>query len=149
MSCVHWPHKLTPDPAFLDRADLKQYVGLPPAQAIYWMMSSCLQELNRSNLAIGASHLLSWAEASHSEAPKPSRRAERGRLASRKLMEVAQRCKDWGFSGRFLRKVPLMAHAKYLNGSEARIDRWVEALERAVVDEHRSREILGMRGDDN
>ncbi|KAJ1021607.1 hypothetical protein NDA16_003744 [Ustilago loliicola] len=35
------------DTAFIDRADIKQYVGLPPPKAIYWILESCLRELIR------------------------------------------------------------------------------------------------------
>ncbi len=35
------------DTAFIDRADIKQYVGLPPPRAIYWILESCLKELIR------------------------------------------------------------------------------------------------------
>lgn len=38
------------DPAFVDRADIKQYIGLPPVQAVYWVLRSCLLELMRNNL---------------------------------------------------------------------------------------------------
>jgi SpoVK/Ycf46/Vps4 family AAA+-type ATPase len=33
------------DPAFRDRADIVQYIGLPPTEAIYDMLHSCLMEL--------------------------------------------------------------------------------------------------------
>lgn len=38
------------DTAFIDRADIKQYVGLPPPQAIYWILESCMKELMRVGL---------------------------------------------------------------------------------------------------
>jgi hypothetical protein len=33
------------DNAFIDRADIKEYVPLPPPEAIYWMLRSCFLEL--------------------------------------------------------------------------------------------------------
>jgi hypothetical protein len=39
-----------PDSAFVDRADIKQYIGLPPQQAIYWILCGCLTELMRSRI---------------------------------------------------------------------------------------------------
>lgn len=33
------------DLAFVDRADIKQYIGLPSAQAIFNIYLSCLEEL--------------------------------------------------------------------------------------------------------
>lgn len=47
------------DNAFVDRADIKQYVGHPPAQAVYWILKSCLNELMRSSLAV-PQYLLPW-----------------------------------------------------------------------------------------
>jgi pachytene checkpoint protein 2 len=38
-------HVISLDPAFRDRADIVQYIGLPPAEAIYDMLHSCLIEL--------------------------------------------------------------------------------------------------------
>jgi pachytene checkpoint protein 2 len=38
-------HVIPLDPAFRDRADIVQYIGLPPAEAIYDMLHSCLIEL--------------------------------------------------------------------------------------------------------
>lgn len=35
------------DNAFMDRADIKQYIGSPPPEAIYAILSSCLKELMR------------------------------------------------------------------------------------------------------
>lgn len=33
------------DSAFVDRADIKEYVGYPPPQAVYWIITGCLKEL--------------------------------------------------------------------------------------------------------
>ena len=34
-----------PDSAFVDRADIVQYIDLPPSEAIYVILRSCLVEL--------------------------------------------------------------------------------------------------------
>jgi hypothetical protein len=107
------------------------------------MLKSCLTELGRRDIAVGHEYLLDWTAVGSAESEKyASKRRERGRQVSIDLMKLAQTCQTYGFSGRFLRKVPLIAHAKYL-GSQARIDRWVTALGKAVEDEHRSRGLLG------
>ena len=36
--------------AFVDRADIKQYIGPPPPEAIYEILSSCILELCRTNI---------------------------------------------------------------------------------------------------
>lgn len=48
------------DPAFIDRADIKQFIGLPNAEAIYFILSSCLAELREKSLLKGPLDLSSW-----------------------------------------------------------------------------------------
>lgn len=38
------------DSAFVDRADIKQYIGLPPPEAVYWILAGCLKELMRTGI---------------------------------------------------------------------------------------------------
>jgi hypothetical protein len=129
------------DPAFVDRADVKQYVGLPPAQAIYWILAGCLRELARSGLCPGGEKLLEWDELARSTRSVASKRGERARIASLQLADIARQAKDQELSGRFLRKVPLMAHARYLASNRTpRVDKWVEAIARSVKDEGESRD---------
>jgi len=47
------------DPAFVDRADVKEYVGYPPPQAVYWILTSCLKELMGKGL-VREFALLRW-----------------------------------------------------------------------------------------
>ncbi|CAM9169217.1 unnamed protein product, partial [Choristocarpus tenellus] len=45
------------DLAFVDRADIKQYIGLPPAAACYRVLHSCLEELVRVGIISPALYL--------------------------------------------------------------------------------------------
>jgi hypothetical protein len=47
------------DSAFVDRADIKEYVDYPPPQAIYWILTSCLRELMSKGL-VREMKLLEW-----------------------------------------------------------------------------------------
>ena len=38
------------DDAFLDRADIVQYIGLPPADALYAILNGCMQELMKKGI---------------------------------------------------------------------------------------------------
>lgn len=38
------------DNAFIDRADIKQYIGPPSEKAIYWILRGCLEELMKRGL---------------------------------------------------------------------------------------------------
>ncbi|CAG8562012.1 10596_t:CDS:2 [Racocetra fulgida] len=49
LTANYWdlPARALDDIAFIDRADIKQYIGLPSQQAIYGILSSCIRELMR------------------------------------------------------------------------------------------------------
>jgi pachytene checkpoint protein 2 len=50
-----------PDSAFVDRADIIQYVDLPPRDAIYEILRSCLSELVRKDIineTVRVTHLI-------------------------------------------------------------------------------------------
>lgn len=55
-SCYNWSYYVTiyhfwvTDIAFVDRADIKAYVGPPTLQARYEILRSCLEELIRTGI---------------------------------------------------------------------------------------------------
>ncbi len=119
----------------MDRADIKQYIGLPPPQAVYWILKSCVEELMRCGIAEKVP-LLDWPQAciakqglSLAGAP-----AEATLTSSIKLLELAEHCV--GLSGRTLRKLPVLAHAKHIGLSIPPIscETWVDALAKAAQD---------------
>ncbi|PWN93079.1 AAA-domain-containing protein [Acaromyces ingoldii] len=121
------------DDAFIDRADIKQYIGPPPAEAIYSVLFSCVEELMR----VGLVQQLDISDA----ADAAERHANGSQDAiTRTLWHLAESCV--GISGRTLRKLPVMAHARYLDvGAKTTPDRWARAMSlalRDVKDEMRS-----------
>ncbi|KAF9136845.1 Pachytene checkpoint protein 2 [Mortierella sp. GBA39] len=99
------------DIAFIDRADIKMYIGLPPPKAIYTILCSSLNELGRAGII-------------HAKHPLPERKdiwnistynnPENALLISQamdlqRISELAQ-----GMSGRAIRKLPFLAHANHL-----------------------------------
>ncbi|TIA74436.1 hypothetical protein E3P91_00919 [Wallemia ichthyophaga] len=72
------------DDAFVDRADIQQYIGNPSTKAIEVILGSCLAELFEKNLLI---------------------------YDNTSLNTIAVLCKKKDVSGRFLRKLPLLAFA--------------------------------------
>ncbi|KAH7549829.1 hypothetical protein JRO89_XS13G0088000 [Xanthoceras sorbifolium] len=106
------------DIAFVDRADIKAYVGPPTLQARYEILRSCLQELIRTRIIssfkdcdnlilpnfVTLREKLSKPEVEDAEAPLP---------LSKQLFEAAEACE--GLSGRSLRKLPFLAHAALAN----------------------------------
>lgn len=111
------------DPAFLDRADIRQYIGLPGAEAVYKILQSCLAELVRVGLA------------SHEELAAYSDAAAAGG-ASAALLALAASCR--GASGRSLRRMPVLAHARHLHAhAHPSCHDWVVAMQAAWTEMQR------------
>lgn len=111
------------DPAFLDRADIRQYIGLPGTEAVYRILSSCLAELMRVGLAQDEA-LVSFADAQH------------GGGMPHALAALAAACH--GASGRALRRLPVLAHARHLfSQPHASCTDWVHAMQTAWTEVQR------------
>ncbi|CBQ69985.1 related to PCH2-putative ATPase [Sporisorium reilianum SRZ2] len=129
------------DAAFVDRADITQYVGLPPPQAIYWILQSCLTELMRVGL-VSPIQLPSFQEALsehhdiHAGGETPTSASSR---AGYGLLDLAYACK--GLSGRSLRRLPVLAHAHHIGMAQAPIECevWLEAMAKALQETRRRR----------
>ena len=121
------------DAAFIDRADIKQYIGPPGPAARYEILRSCVDELGRVGLVAPAAGTgLSDPSAPRSQLlptktlvamlPTPPPQFEQlvslgadgasgGTRHSMMLYAVAEACD--GISGRALRKLPFLAHALF------------------------------------
>ncbi|KAI0723349.1 P-loop containing nucleoside triphosphate hydrolase protein [Earliella scabrosa] len=167
------------DSAFVDRADIVQYVDLPPREAIYEILRGCLAELVKKSIvaeidvpslaqaqiyertADFSNLSLSSAPTAPSGSPnvsEPQDARERSRLLAIRLLKLAQQCREQGMSGRSLRRLPVLAHARYIgtlptsaprlahrvngtsklkNGAPATqagapVETWMDAMERVV-----------------
>ncbi|KAH0566948.1 pachytene checkpoint protein 2 homolog [Cotesia glomerata] len=85
------------DLAFVDRADIKQYIGHPGEDAIAMIYYTCLKELERTGL------LKDDGSQDRSVDVEPYLKSD--------LVPTSV-----GLSGRTLRKIPFLAHALHLNG---------------------------------
>ncbi|KAK3809768.1 MAG: TR-interacting protein 13 [Linnemannia elongata] len=94
------------DIAFIDRADIKMYIGLPPPKAIYTILCSSLNELGRAGII-------------HAKA-----------MDLQRISELAQ-----GMSGRAVRKLPFLAHVNHLQVSVSTMDAFLAALFLTVQEE--------------
>lgn len=123
------------DLAFVDRADIKQYIGPPSAHAIFTIYHSCINELKKKQI-ISRSNLpdlrtLKMMRFQENEANSISFR----------LLDVAR--KSYGLSGRTLRKLPFLAHALYLQGlSTFTQEQFITALSKCVDKQLDDRELL-------
>ncbi|GKV25994.1 hypothetical protein SLEP1_g35361 [Rubroshorea leprosula] len=106
------------DIAFVDRADIKAYVGPPTLQARYEILRSCLQELIRTEIIsdiqdsecamlpnyVTLKQIFNSTEIQDVQTALP---------LCKQLLKAAEACE--GLSGRSLRKLPFLAHAALAN----------------------------------
>ena len=95
-------------------ADIKQYIGNPSPRAIYQILRSCLLELMRVQIIAPAADFLpvNALRSHHTDTTTLSDDAS----ASLFMCSV----KANGLSGRALRKIPFLAHAKFLRSKSWR-----------------------------
>lgn len=106
------------DIAFVDRADIKAYVGPPTLQARYEILRSCLQELLRTGILSNSQDgndlvLPNFASLKENLREVVSTESQMSLHLGKQLLEAAEACE--GMSGRSLRKLPFLAHAALAN----------------------------------
>ncbi|KAF8511192.1 P-loop containing nucleoside triphosphate hydrolase protein [Gautieria morchelliformis] len=106
------------DSAFVDRADIVQYVDLPPREAIYEILRTCLVELIKKGIVqpldvptIAQADMYSKT-AGDFDGVEASNNRGRSNRAGLKLLKLSEKCR--GMSGRTLRRLPVLAHANYI-----------------------------------
>ncbi|EJD01058.1 AAA-domain-containing protein [Fomitiporia mediterranea MF3/22] len=122
------------DSAFIDRADVMQYIDYPPAIAIYDILRSCLLELmskgviEELDVPTAADAILAYKVNEDDPNTTGVQDAvqnlqdlslgmihdskELSRFLGSRLYDIAEKCK--GMSGRSLRRLPVLAHARYI-----------------------------------
>ena len=113
------------DLAFVDRADIKQYIGPPSVAAVYTIFHSCLNELSRVGLICGNYQIMKIRAVEALQTVKYD--ASRDSVY---LHKIASQCK--GLSGRTLRKLPFLAHAMAGFKAAVKLEEFLPALEQAV-----------------
>jgi len=116
------------DVAFLDRADIRYYIGLPSQAAVYQIYRSCLLELARTRViaAFPEVELLTLRQL------QITGMARNGATeAALLLWDIAGQ--SAGLSGRALRKLPFLAHALHVRGRRPSLPLFLEALAAAVA----------------
>ncbi|XP_071812724.1 pachytene checkpoint protein 2 homolog [Apostichopus japonicus] len=123
------------DLAFVDRADIKQYIGPPSAAAIFKIYHSCINELMRTGIISPSQQILDLRALEvvrylENDATKHSLR----------LREIAQ--ESYGLSGRTLRKLSFLAHALFIRSHTVTLEEFLEALQRSVLKQFEERQDL-------
>uniref|UniRef100_A0AAQ4PJP6 Pachytene checkpoint protein 2 homolog n=1 Tax=Gasterosteus aculeatus aculeatus TaxID=481459 RepID=A0AAQ4PJP6_GASAC len=113
------------DLAFVDRADIKQYIGPPSEKGIYNIYLSCLEELMKCQIIYPRQQLFTMFEL-ETMGFAMSEVSEH----SLTLRDIAVRSK--GLSGRALRKLPFLAHALFVKTPTVTLERFLEAMTQAV-----------------
>nr|CAD7406762.1 unnamed protein product [Timema cristinae] len=110
------------DGAFLDRADINQYIGPPTQTAIYQIFLSCLKELMKAKLinneCLFPVDLLKYPEAQSG--------------LSLHLKQIAGQ--SVGLSGRTLRKIPLLAFTKCRQAPPLELKNFLDAMEAVILE---------------
>ena len=125
------------DAAFVDRADIKLFVGYPGAAARYHILASCIIELMQKNIVSPQCSFLSF-DAVDTMSDQMSN-IDEALGCSALLYEAARRCD--GCSGRTLRKLPFLTVALTLNGLQSQttpqqfIHALIETIARIKSDE--------------
>jgi SpoVK/Ycf46/Vps4 family AAA+-type ATPase len=124
------------DLAFVDRADIKQYIGLPTVEAIYEIYRSCIQELVKSSIVSYSNEsILTYNQV------KCCAQLAQTFPANYKLMEIAKQ--SLSLSGRSLRKIPFLAIALFSGGQiPIKFTDFLEYLSKAVTKQFEDRKDL-------
>lgn len=115
------------DVAFLDRADIKQYIALPSQYAIYKIYLSCIKELMRASLILPSDtnlvmpQCLRGGEMNDGNSDK----------ISQKLLAISSLSE--GMSGRMLRKIPFLAHALYIKSRTVTLEAFLNGMQAAIM----------------
>lgn len=138
------------DVAFVDRADIKQFIGLPSCHARYEILRSCIQELQRVNiLRPTTQRLFSYEEltrrVSLQNRTMDSRmvEAESDNILSLELLQAAETAD--GFSGRSLRKLPFQAHAFFVQSRTTSVSEFIHHLLLTIQLEKEQKQQLTLR----
>lgn len=106
------------DLAFLDRADIVQYIGNPSMAAIYEIYRSALEDLQNVDIIKDAEAIPAYSEANVNT------------VVSNNMKIVSEL--SLGLSGRSLRKVPFLAHALFVKQEETTMLKFLSAMRNAI-----------------
>ena len=128
------------DLAFVDRADIKQYVGPPTQEAIYMIYLSSLEELMDKGVLNCKPSILSSSVLKATKLTT-NQKLSSSMVLSLTLWRVAEL--SLGFSGRTLRKIPFLAFAnchELRSGMDA--SQFLESMRVAVMRQTKERNEL-------
>lgn len=138
------------DGAFLDRADIKAYIGNPTQQARYEILRSAIHELQRCKLIVPETPLVSFNDWQKLGNDQDRMALDSGAFtsvqASGKLFSVCTELD--GVSGRLLRKLPFLTHAalQHTGNSSHELAYFMQSMKECAQQEMRETTGLGDLG---
>lgn len=123
------------DVAFVDRADIKQYIGNPSHAAIYQIYFTCIHELERTGIIVDNEKIFTLQELQVSNMIEND--ATKLSIFLWKIAEMSE-----GFSGRTLRKIPFLAHALFASHQVMSHLTFLNAMQKAVAKQKQDRRDL-------
>ncbi len=114
------------DLAFIDRADVKFFIGNPGLQARYQILKSCIDELCRVDI-------ISTTQDNYLSDQFDTQNSSNNNELTNKLIKICESCN--GLSGRNLRKLPFLAHTFFIKSPQISLDNYLNALYHAVEKE--------------
>ncbi|KAF4619108.1 hypothetical protein D9613_005593 [Agrocybe pediades] len=145
------------DTAFVDRADIVQYVDLPSREGIYEILRSCLCEIISKGIVSSVVVPTLKQVQIYELVNKPNGKSDsldaqdRSKIVGLRLLGLAAQCQAQGMSGRALRRLPVLALARYIGignvsfgrpGSGATVEAWLDGMEKAVKEQAKEIEKL-------
>ncbi|KAF4531991.1 hypothetical protein B566_EDAN006536 [Ephemera danica] len=136
------------DLAFVDRADIKKYIGLPTGKALYKIYFDCLAELMRTNIIYPRVSLLRTRQAHKMTPeimqayPESSILLELSKFGVISPVKYVGNWKSEGLSGRCARKIPFLAHANHLQRPQSTLNEFLEAMRRTIKQEFLDRSLI-------
>ncbi|ESK97475.1 thyroid receptor-interacting protein 13 [Moniliophthora roreri MCA 2997] len=137
------------DSAFIDRADIVQYIDLPPREAIYEILRTCLAEIVKRGI-VGLVTVPPLQKALMYERTHTSNSGniDKERHLALRLLGLATVCRKQELSGRALRRLPVLAMARSLSGTSTLFsnggggmdpEAWLDGMERVVSEQGREK----------
>ncbi|KDQ29138.1 hypothetical protein PLEOSDRAFT_1011362, partial [Pleurotus ostreatus PC15] len=135
------------DSAFVDRADIVQYVDLPPREAIYDILRTCLCEIISKGI-IAPTTIPTFKQAQLHELSSDTKSLpllssanstthDISKSLALRLLALSTECRKQGLSGRALRRLPVLALARHIGISAAsgvHVATWLDGLEKVVAE---------------
>lgn len=120
------------DPAFRDRIDLQVHLGLPPLKARYQILHSCISELMQKGIIYPSIQINLEHENMNPTFSGSMHSLDCSLTPEQMLNLIAYKCE--GMSGRGLRKLPMKAHAFYLQRPRVTLLDFMRALKLTLDD---------------